>query len=75
MQLRRALGPPPLRVCEIGSGTGWLTLKLLAAGYDVVIVDIRDIRERQRTGALPGSVPAPRGMIEFWVDPARPYHK
>ncbi|MEM8871132.1 MAG: rhodanese-like domain-containing protein [Pseudomonadota bacterium] len=42
---------------------------------DVVIVDIRDIRERQRTGAIPGSVHAPRGMIEFWVDPDSPYHK
>lgn len=41
----------------------------------VVIVDIRDIRERQRTGAIPGSVHAPRGMIEFWVDPDSPYHK
>ena len=42
---------------------------------DVVIVDIRDIRERQRTGAIPGSVHAPRGMIEFWVDPSSPYFK
>jgi rhodanese-related sulfurtransferase len=42
---------------------------------DVVVVDIRDIRERQRTGAIPGSVHAPRGMIEFWVDPDSPYHK
>jgi rhodanese-related sulfurtransferase len=42
---------------------------------NVVIVDIRDIRERQRTGAIPGSVHAPRGMIEFWVDPESPYHK
>lgn len=41
----------------------------------VVIVDIRDIRERQRTGAIPGSVHAPRGMIEFWVDPDSPYFK
>ena len=41
----------------------------------VVIVDIRDIRERQRTGAIPGSVHAPRGMIEFWVDPDSPYYK
>ena len=41
----------------------------------VVIVDIRDIRERQRTGASPGSVHAPRGMIEFWVDPDSPYYK
>ena len=42
---------------------------------DVVIVDIRDIRERQRSGAIPGSVHAPRGMIEFWIDPESPYHK
>ncbi len=42
---------------------------------DTVIVDIRDIRERQRTGFIPGSVHAPRGMIEFWVDPESPYHK
>lgn len=42
---------------------------------DLVIVDIRDVRERQRTGYIPGSVHAPRGMIEFWVDPDSPYHK
>ena len=42
---------------------------------DVVIVDIRDIRERQRSGFIPGSVHAPRGMVEFWVDPSSPYFK
>lgn len=42
---------------------------------NTVIVDIRDIRERQRTGFIPGSVHAPRGMVEFWVDPESPYHK
>lgn len=42
---------------------------------NVVIVDIRDIRERQRTGFIPGSVHAPRGMIEFWIDPDSPYFK
>ena len=42
---------------------------------DVIIVDIRDIRERQRTGFIPNSVHAPRGMVEFWVDPDSPYHK
>lgn len=42
---------------------------------DVVIVDIRDIRERQRSGFIPGSLHAPRGMIEFWVDPESPYFK
>lgn len=42
---------------------------------DVVIVDIRDPRERDRTGFIPGAVHAPRGMIEFWVDPDSPYYK
>ncbi len=42
---------------------------------DVVIIDIRDIRELQREGRIPGSFHAPRGMIEFWVDPESPYHK
>lgn len=42
---------------------------------DVVIVDIRDVRERERTGFIPGSFHAPRGMIEFWVDPNSPYFK
>ena len=53
------------------------TADLIAAvdDPDVVIVDIRDIRERQRSGYIPGSVHAPRGMIEFWVDPESPYYK
>ena len=42
---------------------------------NVIIVDIRDIRERQRCGYIPGSFHAPRGMIEFWIDPESPYHK
>ena len=41
----------------------------------VLIVDIRDIRERQRTGYIPHSFHAPRGMIEFWVDQQSPYFK
>ncbi|MEP0963346.1 MAG: rhodanese-like domain-containing protein [Roseobacter sp.] len=41
----------------------------------VVVVDIRDVRERQRSGFIPGSFHAPRGMIEFWVDPDSPYFK
>lgn len=42
---------------------------------NLVIVDIRDIRERQRSGYIPGSFHAPRGMIEFWIDPDSPYFK
>lgn len=41
---------------------------------NVVIVDIRDPRERQR-GHIPGSFHAPRGMLEFWIDPDSPYFK
>lgn len=42
---------------------------------EVVIVDLRDVRERQRVGFIPGSFHCPRGMVEFWVDPASPYFK
>jgi rhodanese-related sulfurtransferase len=42
---------------------------------DVVLVDIRDIRELGRDGKVPGAVHAPRGMLEFWIDPASPYFK
>lgn len=42
---------------------------------DVVLVDIRDVRELYRDGTVPGALHAPRGMLEFWVDPESPYHK
>ena len=59
------------RIEEVG------TADLIAMLDDpsVTVVDIRDIRERQRTGFIPGSVHAPRGMVEFWVDPESPYFK
>ncbi len=41
----------------------------------VTFVDIRDIRELWRDGAMPGALHAPRGMLEFWVDPESPYYK
>ncbi len=41
----------------------------------VVIIDIRDVRELQRDGKIPGSFHCPRGMLEFWIDPSSPYHK
>jgi rhodanese-related sulfurtransferase len=40
---------------------------------DLVLIDIRDVRELQREGALPGAIHAPRGMLEFWIDPESPY--
>lgn len=42
---------------------------------DVVFVDLRDVRELDREGMIPGAVHAPRGMLEFWVDPESPYHR
>ncbi len=42
---------------------------------DVVFVDIRDPREIARDGSIPGALHTPRGMLEFWVDPASPYYK
>ena len=42
---------------------------------NVVFVDIRDVRELERDGMIPGAFHAPRGMLEFWVDPASPYYK
>lgn len=42
---------------------------------EVVFVDLRDVRERQRSGYIPGSFHCPRGMLEFWVDPQSPYFK
>jgi rhodanese-related sulfurtransferase len=42
---------------------------------NVQIVDIRDPRELEREGTVPGALLAPRGMLEFWVDPVSPYFK
>ncbi len=42
---------------------------------NVVFVDIRDIRELDRDGRIPGAFHAPRGMLEFWIDPESPYYK
>lgn len=39
------------------------------------VVDIRDVRELEREGTVPAALLAPRGMLEFWVDPESPYFK
>lgn len=41
----------------------------------VAFIDIRDARELERDGTIPGAFHAPRGMLEFWADPASPYYK
>ena len=49
---------------------------IAAAGKDdVIIVDIRDPREIERDGRIPGAFSCTRGMLEFWIDPESPYHK
>ena len=47
----------------------------LFARDDVTFVDIRDVRELEREGRVPGAFHCPRGMLEFWIDPESPYHK
>jgi rhodanese-related sulfurtransferase len=42
---------------------------------DVVLVDLRDPRELERDGRVPGAFRMTRGMLEFWIDPASPYFK
>ena len=41
----------------------------------VVFVDLRDVRELERDGVIPGAFHCPRGMLEFWIDPESPYHR
>jgi rhodanese-related sulfurtransferase len=47
----------------------------LHGANNVVFVDLRDIRELDREGRVPGAFHCPRGMLEFWIDPASKYHK
>lgn len=49
--------------------------KALRGQDDVQFVDIRDPRELERDGMIEGAMSAPRGMLEFWVDPESPYYK
>ena len=42
---------------------------------DVSFIDLRDIRELEREGRMPGAFHCPRGMLEFWIDPESPYYK
>jgi len=49
--------------------------KAAVARGEAVIVDLRDPREREREGKIPGSFSCTRGMLEFWIDPESPYAK
>ncbi len=49
--------------------------KKLVDEQGALLVDIRDVRELERDGVIPGALHAPRGMLEFWIDPESPYFK
>lgn len=49
--------------------------KKLHGTEGAVFVDLRDPRELEREGKIPGAFHCPRGMLEFWIDPESPYHK
>lgn len=50
-------------------------IPLLAKKDEVTFIDLRDPRELEREGKIPGAYHCPRGMLEFWIDPESPYHK
>lgn len=52
-----------------------IVARLAAGDASLQLVDIRDVRELEREGVAVGALHAPRGMLEFWVDPASPYFK
>lgn len=57
---------PPLRLDDA---------RALLGDDGVLFVDLREPRELEREGMIPGAYRAPRGMLEFWVDPASPYYR
>ena len=65
-------------VAEANANIETLSLESAIALYgdaNTVLVDIRDVRELKREGKVPGALHAPRGMLEFWVDPDSPYYR
>jgi rhodanese-related sulfurtransferase len=65
-------------VAEANAGITTLSVgeaQALLGRDDTVMVDLRDPRELEREGKMPGAFHCPRGMLEFWIDPESPYHK
>lgn len=58
-----------VRTCSIDEA------RALHGRDDVLFVDVRDVRELEHEGVIPGAVHAPRGILEFWVDPQSPYYR
>ena len=61
-------------LAEVDSMTAAEAVKR-ADDESLVFVDVRDIREVEKSDTIDGSLHAPRGMIEFWFDPESPYHR
>ena len=57
---------------RVGSVTPAQTAEALASGR-AVVVDVRQSTEWDH-GHIDGSVPAPRGLLEFFADPTSPRH-
>ncbi|MDH3641158.1 MAG: rhodanese-like domain-containing protein [Gammaproteobacteria bacterium] len=47
----------------------------IAANPDLLVLDLRELQERVDLGTIPDSKHVPRGMLEFWADPASPYYR
>ena len=65
-------------VAEANAGVDKVTVdeaKGLVGRDDTVFVDLRETRELESQGRIPGAVHAPRGLLEFYADPASPSHK
>ena len=59
---------------QVGQRRPWPAGRNVVERGDVQILDIRDVRERQKLGFIPGSLHVPRGMLEFWLDPTSQYY-
>ncbi|UWQ48744.1 rhodanese-like domain-containing protein [Leisingera caerulea] len=65
-------------IAEAEAAAPSLSLADALAAYgceETVFVDLRVIREIEKTGAIAGAFSCPRGLMEFWIDPDSPYHK
>ncbi len=68
---RQLLDDANARITTLEAGT----VRALFDRGEIQLVDLRDRRELERDGRIPGAFHCPRGMLEFWIDPESPYHK
>lgn len=68
---RQLLDEANARITTLDAGA----VRALFDRGEIQLVDLRDRRELEREGRIPGAFHCPRGMLEFWIDPESPYHK